>query len=127
MRGVVLALVLAGIPVSAHAEESIGAFMERYELALDRGDTRLLRDIYAEWTSELEAKLSHYFRSVIAEQNVEFSEVVVEQPAEDRARVRFVRRDRFTDQRTGERVEKRILLEKALLLRDGHWMVTRAK
>lgn len=127
MRGMALALLIAGYPLCGAAQESIAAFMERYELALDRGDTGLLRDVYAEWTEERAAKLAHYFRDVITEHNVEFTDVIVEQPAQDRARVRFLRRDRFTDQQTGERLEKSIRLEKALLLRDGHWLVTRAE
>lgn len=127
MKGVALAVVLIGYPLCGSAQESIDAFMERYELALDRGDVALLRDVYAEWTEERATKLAHYFRDVIAEQNVEFREVVVEQPGQDRARVRFLREDRFTDVETGDRVEKRIVLEKALLLRDGHWMVTRGE
>jgi hypothetical protein len=114
MKGVALALVVIGYPLCGAAQESIADFMARYELALDRGDTALLRDVYAEWTEERATKLAHYFRDVIAEHNVE-----------DRARVRFLRRDRFTDQETGERLEKSIRLEKALLLRDGHWLVTR--
>ncbi len=126
MKLLALALVIVAFPASGTAQESVTDFMERYEVALDRGDLVLLRDVYAEWSDERETKLVHYFRDVIAEQNVEFSEVVVEQPSENQAHVRFVRQDRFTDIETGDRVEKRIQLEKALLLRDGHWLVTRA-
>lgn len=125
-----LALALLVFPLGALAQEtqeSVTDFMQRYELALDRGDTALLRDVYADWSEERASKLAHYFHDVIAEQNVEFSDVIVEQTAPDHARVRFLRRDRFTDQKTGDRVEKHILLEKALLLRDGHWLVTRAE
>src|SRR5262245_9388636 len=126
-----LALLVATFSLGAAAQEAsapetVEQFMERYERALDRGDPALLRDVYAEWSPERESSLSHYFRDVIAEQNVEFSEVIVDQNGGDRAHVRFVRRDRFTDVKTGDRVLKKIQLEKALLLRDGYWRVTRA-
>jgi hypothetical protein len=115
-----LALLVAP---SAAADETVDAFMERYERALDRGDTNLLADVYEDWSTTKEEKLAHYFSKVVTEFNVEFTQVEVEQSRADRARIRFLRRDRFTDVVTSRRIQKQIRLAKDLVLRDGRWCI----
>jgi hypothetical protein len=109
-------------PVAAAGDE-VQLFMERYELALDRGDVVLLSELYEDWSADRANKLENYFGSVVTEFNVEFSELEVDRLEVDRARVRFLRRDRFTDVQTSRRIEKRVRLVKNLLLRDGRWCI----
>ena len=111
---------------SAAAEESILAFMERYEMALDHGDTVLLGDVYEDWSPKKESRLRRYFSSIVTEFNVEFQELVVDEIGPGMARIRFLRRDRFTDALTGRRVQKQIWLDKYLRRYDGHWRLSRS-
>jgi hypothetical protein len=108
---------------AAAADEQVEAFMERYELALDRGDTELLANVYLDWSPEKAEKLTHYFASVVTEFNVEFSQLEVDHLQADQARIRFLRRDRFTDVSTSRRIEKQLRLVKNLILRDGRWRI----
>jgi len=119
-----LVLVCAAAPWPArvaHAEETVEAFVARYELALDRGDPDLLRAVYEDWSLEKEAKLRTYFAETVREFNVELSDVEVVESDEARARIRFVRRDRFTDARSGQRVEKQVQLDRTLHRSGGLW------
>lgn len=106
---------------SARAEESVDDFVARYELALDRGDTELLRGVYEEWTVEKELRLREYFAETVREFNVEFSDVVVFASDDAQAMIRFVRRDRFTDARSGTRVERELTLDRTLHRFGGLW------
>lgn len=127
MRGSVsvavsLALALAlGFGGAARADETVQAFVERYELALDRGDPELLRGVYEDWTLEKEGRLRAYFAETVREFNVEFSDVQVVASDEAEAQIRFVRRDRFTDAQSGERVERELVLDRTLHRFGGLW------
>lgn len=116
-----LVLLLASATVSA--EESVPAFLERYERALDHADLEALGEVYAAWTAERAAKLARYFGTVVTEFDTEFHEVEIERVSETEARVRFLRRDRFTDRATGRRIEKSIRLQKQLQRINGRWRV----
>ena len=91
------ALALAG---GARADETVEDFVTRYELALDRGDTELLRGV-----------------------NVEFSELEVVAADDQQARIRLVRRDRFTDALSGQRVERELALDRTLHRFGGLWRI----
>jgi len=111
-------LLLAG---NAHAEETVEAFVARYEVALDRGDPELLRAVYEDWSIEKENRLREYFGETVREFNVEFSELEVVAAEPERAEIRFVRRDRFTDTISGARIEKRLTLDRTLHRFGGLW------
>jgi len=55
----------------------------------------------------------------------EFKEFEVEQVEPDLGRIRFMRRDRFTDVETGEPVQKKIRLLKYIRMHGGRWRVAR--
>jgi hypothetical protein len=116
--GVSLAFGLAN---TARAEETVEAFVSRYELALDRGDTELLRGVYEDWTVEKEGRLREYFSETVREFNVEFSDVEVFASDDAQALIRFVRRDRFTDVRSGRRIERELSLDRTLHRYGGLW------
>ena len=113
-----LALALAG---AARADESVQDFVARYELALDRGDTDLLRGVYEDWTVEKEVRLREYFNETVREFNVEFSDLEVVTSNDEQAEIRFVRRDRFTDAISGRRIEREALLDRTLHRFGGLW------
>ena len=46
---------------TAGADETVEAFVARYELALDRGDPELLRAVYEDWSPEKAGRLREYF------------------------------------------------------------------
>ncbi len=123
------ALALAGLlglaPGAAGADETVPEFMERYEAALDHSDLLALSRIYEEWSAKRERRLRDYFSASVAELNVELSQLEVVERGGDSARIRFLRRDRFTDLETGSRVEKRIRLERTLRKHDGFWKLAR--
>jgi len=119
---IAFALMLLLAPVAAAGDE-VQLFMERYELALDHGDVVLLSELYENWSADKADRLENYFGSVVTEFNVEFSDLEVDHLDVNRARVRFLRRDRFTDVQTSRRVEKRLRLVKNLVLRDGRWCI----
>jgi hypothetical protein len=125
MRTTLLAipLVLLAAPALADGDESVPAFMERYERALDYGDIDQLREVYADWTPDRASALRRYFTRTVTEFNTEFEEVEVEYVARNRARVRFVRQDHFLDLISGERVQMQVELERDLIKRDGLWQV----
>ena len=106
---------------TAGADETVEAFVARYELALDRGDPELLRAVYEDWSLEKEGRLHEYFTETVREFNVEFSDIEVVEADEARAQIRFVRRDRFTDARSGQRVEKQLRLDRMLHRYGGLW------
>ena len=112
------ALWLANI---ARAEETVEAFVARYELALDRGDPELLRGVYEDWSLEKEERLREYFAETVREFNVEFSNIEVVANDEAQAQIRFVRRDRFTDARSGRRIEREQSLDRTLHRYGGLW------
>lgn len=114
-------LLAAGGAPGASAEESVLEFMERYEMALDHGDPRLLAEVYEDWGPGKESQLRAYFSEEIAELNVEFSELEVWQDGDGSATIRFLRRDRFTDARDGSRHEKRIRLRRELRRHGSRW------
>jgi len=105
----------------AGADETVAAFLARYELALDRGDPELLRGVYEDWTVEKESRLREYFAETVREFNVEFSEVEVVTSDAAQAQIRFVRRDRFTDARSGRRIERQLSLDRTLHRYGGLW------
>ena len=121
--GNLIALPLALlVPMNAAlAQESVSQFMERYERALDHGDPVLLAHVYRDWSAEKESRLRSYFTEEIAELDVEFSELRVERLSDEAVRIRFVRRDRFTDPRNGSRYDKRIRLTRELRRSNGRW------
>ncbi len=108
------------------ADESVQDFVSRYELALDRGDTELLRGVYEDWTVEKEVRLREYFTQTVREFNVEFSDLEVLAADEEQARIRFVRRDRFTDAVSGQRVERELALDRTLNRFGGLWRLAPA-
>ena len=110
-----------GLAPAARADESVEDFVSRYELALDRGDTELLRGVYEDWTIEKELRLRAYFAETVREFNVEFSELEVVESDDAQARIRFVRRDRFTDAVSGQRVERELSLDRILHRFGGLW------
>lgn len=116
-----LGLAMLLTPVRAPAGESVAEFMARYELALDHGDPALLSQVYEDWSAEREERLRVYFTEEIAELNVEFSELRVETTGDEHARIHYLRRDRFTDARSGSRYDKRIRLSRGLRLENGRW------
>ena len=106
---------------AARADETVQDFVSRYELALDRGDTDLLRGVYEDWTIEKELRLRAYFAETVREFNVEFSDLEVVASDPEQARIRFVRRDRFTDALSGQRVERELSLDRTLHRIGGLW------
>ena len=114
------ALALAG---GARADETVEDFVTRYELALDRGDTELLRGVYEDWSVEKELRLRAYFAETVREFNVEFSELEVVAADDQQARIRLVRRDRFTDALSGQRVERELALDHTLHRFGGLWRI----
>jgi hypothetical protein len=120
--GVAVSFALGvALPGAARADESVHDFVSRYELALDRGDTELLRAVYEDWTVEKELRLREYFDRTVREFNVEFSDVEVVASDETQARIRFVRRDRFTDAISGRRIERELRLDRILHRFGGLW------
>lgn len=105
------------------AQESVEEFMERYEAALDHGDPGLLSQIYLDWTRTKAQKLQEYFSEIVTEFNVEFTELEVDWVEPDLARVRFMRRDFFTDLDTGRRIKRHKRLDKTLRRVAGRWKV----
>ena len=105
----------------ARADETVQDFVSRYELALDRGDTELLRGVYEDWTVEKELRLREYFAQTVREFNVEFSELQVVEADDAQAQIRFVRRDRFTDAISGRRIERELQLDRTLHRFGGLW------
>ena len=68
MRAFAACLALAFAADARAADETVQAFVERYELALlDRGDTDLLRGVYEDWTVEKELRLREYFAETVRE------------------------------------------------------------
>ncbi len=106
---------------SAAAEETVEAFVARYELALDRGDPELLRGVYEEWNPEKEGRLRQYFAETVREFNVEFSNIEVVAADDAQAQIRFLRRDRFTDAESGRRIEREQTLDRTLHRFGGLW------
>jgi hypothetical protein len=118
---VVSLLVALGLAGVARAGETLKAFVARYELALDRGDPELLRGVYEDWSLEKEGRLREYFAETVREFNVEFSDVEIVANDEAQAQIRFVRRDRFTDARSGRRIERELSLDRTLHRYGGLW------
>lgn len=110
-----------GLAHSARADETVQDFVSRYELALDRGDTELLRGVYEDWSVEKELRLRAYFAETVREFNVELTELEIVAADDRQARIRFVRRDRFTDALSGQRVERELSLDRTLHRFGGLW------
>lgn len=123
MRVAVMVAVSVALTAAsaARTEESVQDFVSRYELALDRGDTDLLRGVYEVWTIEKELRLREYFAETVREFNVEFSDVEVVASDAEQAQIRFVRRDRFTDAESGKRIERELALDRTLHRVGGLW------
>jgi hypothetical protein len=115
-----VALALAG---AARSDETVQDFVARYELALDRGDTELLRGVYEDWSLEKESRLRSYFAETVREFNVEFSELEIVAADDQQARIRVLRRDRFTDALSGQRVERELALDRTLHRFGGLWRI----
>ncbi len=119
--GLLLAILLAA-NASADTAVEIEAFLERYEAALDHTDPAALSELHAEpWTAARQQRLAKYFAEVVAEFNVEISELEIGMRGAEGARVRFLRADSFTSRDDGRRVRKQIRLQRVLQRVEGAW------
>ncbi len=106
----------------AIADESVEGFLERYEAALDHGNVAEIARLYENPDPTRDRKLRVYFENVVAEYNAEIENLqIIARESSDSLRIRFDRRDRFTDRETGKRIEKSASHERLLRKRDGFW------
>lgn len=103
-------------------EQEIRALLEEYRLALEAADLDAIQEIRGSLSERQREGLQGYFENV-KDFHVQFDAIEIELIEDGRYAVSFLRRDRFTDKRTGEAISLDIHLDKIAVRDVDGWKI----
>jgi TolB-like protein len=108
------------------AEQEIRAILERYRQALEKGDLDGIQESWGKLTARRRKGLEEYF-AIADDLRITFDRIEIRLVEDNRYAISYVRRDQFSDRRTGEQVDLEVQLVNTAE-RDGErWRIKNAK
>lgn len=121
--------VLGPAPAAAQQPESelkIRQVLESYRQALEMGDLEAIERTWGTLSPRRRKGLEDYF-SVANALKITFDRIEIRPLEDDRFEVSYVRRDQFSDRRTGEQVNLEVQLVNTAVREGTHWRIKNAK
>ncbi len=112
----------AQTPPGAAGDGEVLAALERYRMAYESKSVALLKGVYLDMTEEqLEANAQYFANARELTVTIDNVDVLV---GGDEAAVTYTRRDRFTDEKTGEPIDLQVRLTKIFVRTPAGWKIT---
>lgn len=118
----VLIASLGVVTATPADSQSVQDFLKSYESTLASGRVESIAKLYAGSDARQQAVLDDYFKNVISDLVVRLDDVSIDVQG-DRAMVAFDRTDSFIDRKSGNKVEKKVEVERTLQRQGGSWRI----
>jgi TolB-like protein len=124
--------LLSEIPSAAYADDQNGAeaevraVLEQYRVALEKGDLDGISQVRGKLSERRRKGLEEYFK-MAEDLKVHFDRVEIRPIGDKHFEVSYLRRDAFSDRRTGERVSLEVQLENAAVHDGETWRIKNRK
>jgi hypothetical protein len=113
---------IASVAATPDDSASVQGFLKSYESTLASGRVEEIVKLYVDGDHGRKAELDDYFTTAIKDLVVRLDDVAIEVRG-DRAEVSFKRTDSFVDRKSGNKVEKSVLLDRQLQRSGQGWQI----